>query len=105
MYVATKFSIGLPFPIVVISTAISHKYYGINDRYINLMITNISILLDYMWIQVLDFWGKWYYLGIRWSNVADHIGNAVYYVHELLIVKYFTHKYLNILHIYNIKNN
>ena len=38
MYVDTNFSIGLPFLIVVVSTPISHKYYGINDRYINLMI-------------------------------------------------------------------
>ena len=47
MYVATKFSIGLPLPIVVVSTAISHRHYGINDRYINLMIMYIS-LLNYM---------------------------------------------------------
>ena len=38
IYVATKFSVGLPFPIVAVSAAISHRYYGINDRYIDLMI-------------------------------------------------------------------
>ena len=27
--------IGLPIPIVVVSTAISNEYYGINDRYLN----------------------------------------------------------------------
>ena len=28
-----KFYIGLPIPIVAVSAAISHEYYGINDRY------------------------------------------------------------------------
>ena len=27
-----NFSIGLPVPIVAVSAAISHEYYGINDR-------------------------------------------------------------------------
>ena len=33
--------IGVPIPIVVVSTAISNEYYGINDRYLNCMLTKL----------------------------------------------------------------
>ena len=33
MYIILQYA-GLPIPIVVVSAAVSHEYYGINDRYV-----------------------------------------------------------------------
>ena len=45
MYVTTAFILGLPVPIVVVSAAISHEQYGINDRFKNMMhVHNLYVL-------------------------------------------------------------
>ena len=43
---------GLPIPIVVVSAALSHEYYGINDRYRkNYLLLQIFIKQHRCWIS------------------------------------------------------
>ena len=75
--------IGLPIPIIVVSAAVSHEHYGINDKYTKN--SCVCITINLLNTQVLDFSRKWCYLGIHWSHVTDHTGNSTLdtYVYDL----------------------